>query len=136
MNGKMKHDKDLFDKCMAGDGVSLRKLRAYNEVDITEGESLLLAIRPWMKNPPNMGLYYEGTDERCKNCGSTDLDYDRKNPVVTDANAYVCWTCNTCGAHGRTPESVIYDSGYVGETSDERKERAANNRIKRESLMR
>ena len=136
MNGKLKHDPDLFDKCMAGDGPSLRQLREYNEVDVSEGESLLLKIRPWMKNPPNMGLYYEGDDERCKNCGSVDLDYDRKNPVITSANAYVCWTCKTCGAHGRTPESVRYERPHPDEDKHDRKERAQRNRIKRESLMR
>lgn len=136
LNGKMKHRPGLFQECKEGKGDALRELREYNEIDVIEGESLYLKIRPWMKYHPNMGLYYESGEERCKNCGSTDLDYDRKHPVITAANAYVCWTCKICGANGRTPESVRYDRPYDGETGEERKERAANNRIKRESLMR
>lgn len=136
LNGKMKHSPELFYKCKQGDGDALRELRKYNEIDVLEGESLYLKIRPWMKNHPNMGLYYEDNSERCKNCGSEDLDYDSKHPIITAANAYICWTCNTCGAHGRTPESVRYESGYDGELPEDRKERVTENKIKRETLMR
>lgn len=136
MNGKMKHRDRLFSECKAGIADALRELRQYNEIDVTEGESLYLYIRPWMKTHPNMGLYYQTDQERCRNCGSIDLDFDDNNPVHTSVNSYVCWTCLRCGAHGRTPESVRYESGYEGEEKWDRKERAERNRIKRETLMR
>ena len=136
LNGKMKHRSGLFKECKAGDGNALRELRQYNEVDVTEGESLYLKLRPWMKSHPNMGLYYEDTEERCRNCGSTDLDYDREHPVRTSVNSFVCWTCKVCGAHGRTPESTRYETGEPGEDKADRAERLLNNRIKRETLMR
>jgi RNase_H superfamily len=107
LNGKKEHRKGLFKECKEGKADALRELREYNEVDVLEGESLYLKIRPWMKNHPNMGLYYETDTERCKNCGSTDLDVDELQPVYTSANAYECWTCVNCGAHGRTPVAVI-----------------------------
>lgn len=136
LNGKMETQSGLFWKCKEGDAQALRELRKYNEIDVLEGESLYLKVRPWMKNHPNMGLYYETDTSRCKNCGSTDLDYDRLMPVVTAANVYVCWTCINCGANGRTPESTLYDAPEPGEDSEDRKARAAENREKRNSLMR
>jgi len=136
LNGKLETQKGLFHKCKEGDAKALRELRKYNEIDVLEGESLYLKVRPWMKHHPNMGLYYETNQERCKNCGGTDLDYDRNKPVVTTANTYVCWTCVNCGAHGRTPESTRYEAGYPGEDSEDRKARASENRDKRNSLMR
>lgn len=136
LNGKMRHRPGLFQECKEGKGDALRELREYNEIDVLEGESLYLNIRPWMKTHPNMGLYYEGTDERCRNCGSVDLDYDSEHTVKTSVNEYVCWTCVTCGAHGRTPESVIFESPHPDEDKEDRKERVQRNKIKRESLMR
>jgi hypothetical protein len=96
-----------WDKCMEGNIEALRKMRKYNEHDILVGESLYLKMRPWMKNHPNLGLYYETDTQRCKNCGSTDLDVDENFPVYTGVNAYECWTCIPCGAHGRTAVSVL-----------------------------
>lgn len=136
LNGKMKHRPGLFKECKEGKHDALIELRKYNEVDVLEGESLYLKMRPWMNNHPNMGLYYETDTEKCKNCGSTDLDFDSLKPVVTTANTYVCWTCINCGANGRTPESIRYDSPGPGEDSEDRKARAAENREKRNSLMR
>lgn len=136
LNGKMKHRPGLFKECKQGKPDALREMRKYNEIDVLEGESLYLKIRPWMKTHPNMGLYYEGDDERCRNCGSIDLDFDDNNPVHTALNSYVCWTCVACGAHGRTPESVRYESGYEGEDKEARKDRIERNKIKRETLMR
>ena len=136
MNGKMKHRPELFQECKQGKGEALRELRKYNEIDVLEGESLYLYIRPWMKSHPNMGLYYQDEKERCRNCGSVDLDYDDKHPVHTTVNSFVCWTCNTCGAHGRTIDSVRYESAYPDEDVADRKDRVERNRIKRETLMR
>lgn len=136
LNGKKKHDPDLFDRCMAGDVEALRELKEYNEVDVSEGQSLYMLIRPWMKHHPNMGLYYQDDVARCKNCGNTELDIDYQNLVYTSANAWACWTCSICGANGRTPESVRYESGWEGEDSESRKERVRDNRIMRETLMR
>lgn len=107
LNGKMKHRPGLFDECKEGCRDALIELRKYNEIDVSEGESLYLKLRPWMKTHPNMGLYYETDTMRCRNCGSTDLDTDDLQPVYTTANVYQCWTCVNCGAHGRTAESLV-----------------------------
>jgi len=107
LNGKLETQKGLFKKCKEGNAEALRELRKYNEIDVLEGESLYLKVRPWMKNHPNMGLYYETDTARCKNCGSTDLIIDEMETVKTGVNSYFCWTCVPCGANGRTPEAAI-----------------------------
>ena len=109
-NGKIKmHDED-WDACEAGDPEALRKMRVYNEKDVLDGESLYLFLRSWDKSHPNLGLYYETTQARCKNCGSTQLEFDESVTVKTPANSYYCWTCVNCGANGRTPESARYST--------------------------
>lgn len=107
LNGKMKHRPGLFKECKEGCADALRELRKYNEIDVLEGESLYLKVRPWMKNHPNLGLYYETNVAMCKNCASTELITDDLQRVYTGANVYQCWTCVNCGAHGRTAESTI-----------------------------
>lgn len=136
LNGKMKHRHNLFKECKAGNRDALIELKKYNEVDVIEGEAVYLWARPWMKTHPNTGLYFQDDKSHCRNCGSLDLDYDRDHPVVTAANSYECWTCKICGANGRTTISTRYDGGVEYETKEERQERAADNRIKRENLMR
>ena len=107
IGGKFEHRPGLFKECKEGKHDALIELRKYNEVDVLRGESLYLRVRPWMKNHPNMGLYYETDTQRCKNCGSTELEVDELQPVYTAANAYETWTCVNCGAHGRTAVSVL-----------------------------
>ena len=127
LSGKLETRKGLFKSCKEGDPDALRELRKYNEIDVLGGESLYLKVRPWMKNHPNMGLYYETDIPRCKNCGGTDLEFDDLQPVHTAVNSFVCWTCVNCGAHGRTPESTRY-----GTEKEDREE----NKQKRNALMR
>jgi len=119
LNGKMKHRLGLFQECRDGIPDALRELRKYNEIDVIEGEAVYLWMRPWMSSHPNMGLYYETDKPVCRNCGSPNLDFDELSKVYTSANVYHCWTCKNCGAHGRTPESVMKE-----------------NLLKRERLMR
>lgn len=107
LGDKLEMHQGDWDRCEAGDPAALRKMREYNEHDILVGESLYLKLRPWDRNHPNLGLYYETEMQVCKNCGSDDLDVDEMNPVMTGANAYECWTCVNCGANGRTPVSVL-----------------------------
>jgi len=136
LDGKMETQKGLFKKCREGDGAALRELRRYNEVDVLEGESLYLKVRPWMKNHPNMGLYYETNQARCKNCGSQDLDIDENETVKTAVNSYYCWVCVNCGANGRTPVSARYEKPYPDEDREVKRMIAEENREKRENLMR
>ena len=116
-----------WDACEAGDPAALRKMREYNERDVLLGESLYLYLRPWDKSHPNMGLYYETSTPRCKNCGSTDLVIDEIDTVETTANSYFCWVCVNCGANGRTPVSARYGTDKL-----DREE----NKDKRLALMR
>jgi len=135
-DGKIKmHDED-WDACEAGDPAALRKMSKYNDKDVLDGESVYLLLRAWDKSHPNLGLYYETDTPRCKNCGGTDLEYDNLKTVKTSVNTYVCWICVNCGANGRTPESTRYAGPEPDEDSADRKARAAENRDKRNSLMR
>ena len=133
-DGKTKmHDED-WDACEAGDPAALRKMSTYNDKDVIDGESVYLLLRAWDKNHPNLGLYYETSKSRCKNCGSTQLVFDNTCTVKTPANSYYCWTCVNCGANGRTPESARYEMAE-GDAEDKRITRAET-KEKRLSLMR
>ena len=133
-DGKIKMHEEDWIACEAGDPKALRKMSKYNDRDVLLGESIYLLLRAWDSRHPNLGLYYETTSPRCKNCGSRDLDIDDKARVYTPANVWFCWTCENCGANGRTPESARYERAE-GDKWDKKIIREEN-KDKRLSLMR
>ena len=104
--GKTDTDFGLWKECVRGNGDALKKMVEYNEHDILIGEEWYFVIRPWMKAHPNMGLYYDTNELRCRNCGNTDVKISNK-PYHTPANSYKSWRCGECGAVGRTNTAVI-----------------------------
>ena len=104
--GKQDTGFDLWKQCVKGHAPSLEKMFEYNKHDVLIGEDFYMIIRPWIKNHPNMGLYYDTDEFVCRNCGNTDVTILDK-PYYTPANAYKSWMCNECGANGRTAIQLI-----------------------------
>jgi uncharacterized protein YprB with RNaseH-like and TPR domain len=90
----------LWVKCADGDQKSLDDMSDYNRQDILSGEELYLAVRAWDTRHPNIGLFYDDLEKRCKNCGSTSLEKLGKS-YQTALGIYDCLRCNNCGAVGR-----------------------------------
>ena len=89
----------LWVKCMAGDYQSWEKMKEYNTQDVVITEQLYDRLLPWITSHPAHGLYEDGDDERCPNCGSTDLKRDGK--AVTTVSVYQRYVCRNCGKYSR-----------------------------------
>jgi DNA polymerase elongation subunit (family B) len=84
---------------------AITEMLKYNENDVIILEDLYLALRPWMKSHPNVGLFSEVTDNLCPACGSDDLFW--KGSYTTMAGRYKTFRCNSCGGIGRSRVSEL-----------------------------
>ena len=83
-----------------GDEDCLANLLYYNRFDVLVLEELYLALRPWMKNHPNVGLYIDTDETVCTNCGAEKLDWG--GFYYTPVGKYRAFRCLKCGAIGRS----------------------------------
>ncbi|KKM04658.1 hypothetical protein LCGC14_1762000 [marine sediment metagenome] len=95
----------LWEGCMRGDALSLKKMEEYNIVDVEILEETYLRIRAWIKPHPNMGLFIEDNVEVCPACGSKELKFGG-TPYRTAANSYETFRCEECGSVGRSRTST------------------------------
>lgn len=104
---KIHTDFSLWSSCMDGNLESLENMLEYNVQDIKVLESLYLSLLPYMKNHPNMNLFYEDNVQRCRQCGSEKIIEIPKKVYRTLTNAYGLYRCTNCGYSGRFRESVL-----------------------------
>jgi hypothetical protein len=93
--------------CIHGEKDSLLLMEEYNREDINVTEEVYLKLRPWIKNHPNLGLYYNDDGIRCRVCGSENLTWEDGKCYATPLNKYSVVRCDECGAIGRARESAI-----------------------------
>lgn len=96
---KIKTDFELWAACDHGEQDALNKMSTYNKYDVTLLEEIYLAIRPWIKGHPNLGLYTDELQQVCNNCGSINVVED--GFYYTPANKFVSYRCENCGAYTR-----------------------------------
>lgn len=83
----------LWQRCMEGDISAFLEMETYNIGDITTLEDLYLKVRPWMKNHPNVALYYGDGKMRCPKCGSDNLilvEGKSYSTLLSDFDLYYC----------------------------------------------
>ena len=76
----------------------------YNQWDVECLEAVYLRLRPWIRNHPNLALYFESDHVVCPNCGSTHLYSD--GFYYTTVNKYQVFRCE-CGAVSRVRSSTV-----------------------------
>ena len=90
----------LWMDCHNGVKDALNTMAEYNDVDVLITEQLYFAIRGWINNHPNLGLYYDADTPICHKCGSVHLkDSDSKH--YTGASVFDLYECEDCGAYSR-----------------------------------
>jgi hypothetical protein len=94
----------LWVGCSEGNQDCLDKMAEYNRGDIHSNEELYLTLRPWDNRHPNIGLFFDDVESRCRNCGSTDL-VSLGELYYTSLGAYESLRCNACGAIGRKAQN-------------------------------
>jgi DNA polymerase elongation subunit (family B) len=101
VGSKVKHPGfELWRRCIDNDPKAWALMKRYNIGDVRLTERVYIALRPWIKNHPHMGLY-TGKSSCCPNCGSDKMVAD--GTITTPVSEYNALICQDCGAHARTP---------------------------------
>lgn len=95
----------LWAGCSEGNEESLTLMNHYNCQDVLSEEELYLAVRGWDNRHPNIGLFCDDCEERCKNCGSEKLE-NLDKPYRTSLGEYQAKRCKECGAINRCAKSL------------------------------
>lgn len=91
----------LWRKCDEGDKEAFNTMEEYNIGDIVSLQELYLKIRPWMKNHPNLGTFFDDTEKHCVACGSTNLSLMEGKFSRTNVSVFAVHRCNDCGKVSR-----------------------------------
>jgi DNA polymerase elongation subunit (family B) len=85
----------LWVKCMAGDFQSWEQMKEYNVQDVVITEQLYDRLLPWISSHPSHGLYQDGDEDTCTNCGGTNLK--KRGIAYTQVSAFQQYRCEDCG---------------------------------------
>ncbi len=96
---KMKTDKDLWRKCMAGDLKAWSYMQRYCDRDVELLEKIYLKMRPWDKQHPNMANI-EGRPKTCPKCLS-DKGMQGSGNIYTKTGVFQRFQCKSCGSYSR-----------------------------------
>lgn len=102
---KMKHAKfpgfDLWKECMAGNDDAWKEMKEYNIQDVQTLEEVYLAMRPWIRNHPNLGVYQDNEVGKpvCPKCGGNHVHY--RGFAYTNLSKFHRFRCVDCGGWGR-----------------------------------
>lgn len=95
---------ELWLKCINGDELALKEMDGYCQNDVKILEELYLRLRPYDKQHPDVGLYFNHDGHVCPSCGSDKLKYG--SYYTTKSNKYKTMRC-TCGAIVYTKEKYV-----------------------------
>lgn len=90
----------LWKDCLRGDKKALKKMEEYNKQDVLLLEEVYLALLPWIKSHPNVGLYLGSDVSVCSSCGSDQIE--KYGMYVTNASKFQAYKCNRCHAISRS----------------------------------
>lgn len=103
---KVKHDGyDMWVRCLALEKKAHKEMKEYNQHDTYITEQLYLKVRPWVKNHPNLGLYYGKIV--CPKCGQAKLTRAGKHYTLT--KEYMRFRCNGCHGWSQFPTAEVQD---------------------------
>lgn len=105
IEGKIRTETDLWNRCVDGDPVALKAMRDYCDQDVRVLEEVYLRLRPFIKPHPNVGLHVASNVEVCATCGSDDLSWGHE--YHTTVNTYSAYQCNSCKSWGRSRKSSL-----------------------------
>jgi DNA polymerase elongation subunit (family B)/DNA-directed RNA polymerase subunit RPC12/RpoP len=86
---------ELWLGCEAGDKKAWKKMCDYNVQDVILLEKVYLEMLPYMIDHPHMGLLIDGSLNKCRNCGSTNIH--KRGFGVNSKTRYQRIQCQDCG---------------------------------------
>jgi DNA polymerase elongation subunit (family B) len=87
---------ELWKGCMEGNEEDWKIMQEYNIQDVNLLEKLYTKLRPWVKNHPNVALYDDGNEVRCRTCSS--MNVHRRGYQYTNASRFQRFRCVDCGS--------------------------------------
>ena len=92
---------ELWEQCIQGNPDAWAEMQNYNTVDIQTTEDVYIAMRPYMTQHPNVGVFTDNDDPTCPKCGSTDVNHNKTKWAYTNIGKYKRYRCNSCGGWAR-----------------------------------
>jgi hypothetical protein len=89
----------LWTRCLQGDASAWDKMLKYNIQDVKLLEKVYLALRAWMPNHPNLGVYTDDLEPQCPKCGGNHLQH--RGYAYTQVGKYHRYQCLDCGGWSR-----------------------------------
>lgn len=89
----------LWKECVAGNQRAWKVMRRYNSHDVLSLEPVYIAMRPWITQHPNVGMYIDSDKPLCPKCGSEHLTKSKNR--VTQKGKYTQYQCQNCGGYCR-----------------------------------
>lgn len=90
---------NLWRQCMQGIRTAWNKMIKYCSWDVVLLEKVYLKILPFIDNHPNVGVYLDGNDPKCPNCGCDKLQ--KRGFGFSSLYKYQRLMCTRCGAWSR-----------------------------------
>lgn len=91
---------ELWLACLKGDDAAWQEMKEYNINDTLAVRDVYNAMRPWIKNHPNVTVEDEIDGLHCPTCGSDNLH--RRGFSYTNVGKYQRYHCQDCGKWSRT----------------------------------
>lgn len=97
---------ELWTACLSGDHDAWALMEVYNRQDVRQTEAAYDAMRPLIKDHPNLNLW-SGFDESgnpvevCCNCGKSELRLVEGKSAMTALTNYALVECKACGTEMR-----------------------------------
>lgn len=104
---KMSTSKGLWLRAMQGDRAALKEMVLYNKQDVIVLEKVFDKLRPYAKEMPHIGVYFDDNLARdnCPRCGSLHLE--KRGFYTTKVGRYQRFQCTSCGSWGRFKDPVF-----------------------------
>ncbi len=90
----------LWEDCLKGNKEALKNMETYNKQDVFLLEEVYLALLPWIKSHPNVGLYLDSNVSVCSSCGSDQIE--EHGMYITNASKFQAYKCKECHAISRS----------------------------------
>jgi len=96
---------ELWSECMAGNADAWEEMKKYNIQDVLTLEEVYFKLRPWHKEHPNVGIFYESIKPRCSKCGHDELVHN--SYYRTDVSKFQVLKCKACNGFSRSRTSMF-----------------------------
>ena len=90
---------ELWIECLKDNPAAWLEMKKYNIIDTKLCEKVYLALRPWMDQHPNLGVYTSAQEPVCTKCGSKNVE--ARGTRALQQGLYQRYFCQDCRGWSR-----------------------------------